>query len=161
MSRIWSTTCKFSPLARSSWPKHYCSPQSGDPEDLWDFGTVRHVNTVGRSQSNIQVSGPPLTWENDDKLSRASDSSSIRVATQRGVSGSTSSRASSTTAKGDLPPLPPQAQSRKFDTQSTVRHAPAAAAKSGHAPREPSDEYDDYGDQYVDDEIRVCIGLTL
>ncbi|KAI4518215.1 Pkinase-domain-containing protein [Schizophyllum commune Tattone D] len=127
-------------------------PQSGDPEDLWDFGTVRHVNTVGRSQSNIQVSGPPLTWENDDKLSRASDSSSIRVATQRGVGGSTSSRASSTTAKGDLPPLPPQAQSRKFDTQSTVRHAPTAAAKSGHAPREPSDEYDDYGDQYVDDE---------
>lgn len=39
------------------------SPASGDPEDLWDFGTVRHASrpgTIGRAQQNpIQVSGPP------------------------------------------------------------------------------------------------------
>ncbi|TRM61607.1 kinase-like domain-containing protein [Schizophyllum amplum] len=125
-------------------------PQNGDPEDLWDFGTVRHAGTVGRAHTNIQVSGPPLTWENDEsKPSRASETSSIRAATQR---GSTSSRSSQATAKGELPPLPAQAQAspRKFDTQSTVRHAPIA--KAAHAPREPSDEYDDYGDQYVDDD---------
>ncbi|KAG6817561.1 hypothetical protein H0H87_006938 [Tephrocybe sp. NHM501043] len=41
-------------------------PANGDPEDLWDFGTVRHTNrptTIGRSGN---VSGPPLTWENHD-----------------------------------------------------------------------------------------------
>ncbi|KAJ7459061.1 kinase-like domain-containing protein [Mycena galericulata] len=123
-------------------------PASGDPEDLWDFGTVRHAATVGRSQNQIQVSGPPLTWENNG--TRRSDGSS-------GSSGSYISTNSSITVKGDLPPLPPSpAVSRRVDQQATVRHMPepAAGSRNSHhsVQREPSDEYedDDYDDQYSD-----------
>jgi len=129
-------------------------PSGADPEDLWDFGTVRHASrpaTIGRAQNPIQVSGPPLTWENNG--TRRSDGS--------GSSGSSSTalgsgRSSSITAKGDLPPLPSPTGSQKFD-QSTVRNMPPA---SGEVPnsrssqrtvqREPSDEYEDYDDQYSD-----------
>jgi serine/threonine-protein kinase 24/25/MST4 len=123
-------------------------PASGDPEDLWDFGTVRHAATVGRSQTQIHVSGPPLTWENNG--TRRSDGSS-------GSSGGSSyiSTNSSITVKGDLPPLPPSpASSRRVDQQATVRHMPdnAGSRNSHHTvQREPSDEYDDdYDDQYSD-----------
>ncbi|EEB94488.1 hypothetical protein MPER_06688 [Moniliophthora perniciosa FA553] len=58
---------------------------SSDPEDLWDFGTVRHVSrpgTVGRKETPIQVSGPPLTWENNgtqrSDVSSNSSGSSLR-----------------------------------------------------------------------------------
>ncbi|KAF7303118.1 Protein kinase domain-containing protein [Mycena kentingensis (nom. inval.)] len=120
-------------------------PIGSDPEDLWDFGTVRHVATVGRSQNPIP--GPPLTWENNG--TRRSDSS--------GSSGSGSyiSSNSSITVKGELPPLPPSpAISRRVerDQQATVRHAPEPQRGSHRSmQREPSDEYDDdYDDQYSD-----------
>ncbi|KAF7307228.1 Protein kinase domain-containing protein [Mycena indigotica] len=130
-------------------PRPQPEPTGGDPEDLWDFGTVRHVATVGRSSN--PVSGPPLTWENNG--TRRSDSSG-----SGGSSGSGSyiSSNSSITVKGELPPLPPSpAVSRRVDQQATVRHAPdlVAARASHHSlPREPSDEYDDddYDDQYSD-----------
>ncbi|KAK7695096.1 hypothetical protein QCA50_002286 [Cerrena zonata] len=117
---------------------------AADPDDLWDFGTVRHVATVGRAQQNpMQVSGPPLTWENNGTHRTGSSSSSS-------VSGysrkDTSSLASSITAKGELPPLPPSAPAtpQKLD-QSTIRHGASGLS------REPSDEYDDdYEDQVVD-----------
>ncbi|KAK7063925.1 hypothetical protein R3P38DRAFT_3382642 [Favolaschia claudopus] len=130
-------------------------PASGDPEDLWDFGTVRHAATVGRAHQNpVQVSGPPLTWENNG--TRRSDGSS-------GSGGSSYlSTNSSITVKGgadqrELPPLPPSpAQPRRVDQQATVRHMPADNVRNSQhssvsVPREPSDEYDDeYDDQYTD-----------
>ncbi|KAG6889342.1 hypothetical protein C0995_001750 [Termitomyces sp. Mi166 len=130
-------------------------PVNGDPEDLWDFGTVRHNNrssTIGRS---VTVSGPPLTWEHHD--TGRLDSSD--PATPRG-SGSRSKYTSSINTKGELPPLPPSephtpSSSSGSFSQSTIRHMPPSA----HSPQkdsrrsvqqEPSDEYEDYDDQYVD-----------
>ncbi|KAI3621895.1 ste20-like serine threonine protein [Moniliophthora roreri] len=133
-----------------------------DPEDLWDFGTVRHVSrpaTVGRKDNPIQVSGPPLTWENNG-TQRSDRSSNSSGSSLRGR-GSASSYSSSITAKGDLPPLPNEIRGSKMSDQSTVRHMPtgAAAAITANANsttgskqrREPSDDYDDYDDQYEDD----------
>ncbi|KAF5368361.1 hypothetical protein D9758_002443 [Tetrapyrgos nigripes] len=126
-------------------------PQSGDPEDLWDFGTVRHVSTVSRAQNNIQVSGPPLTWENDGSRRHGSGSSS---STGSGSVRRTGSLASSITAKGDLPPLP---GGSRLSDQATVRRMPsgvpatASSRNSNHsAQREPSDEFD--YDEYDRDE---------
>lgn len=141
---------------------------NGEAEDLWDFGTVRHSGrTIGRS--SIKVSGPPLTWENDDlPRHRGSDGSDESVQVRRGhASFSTSS---SVTAKGDLPPIPsstPSSPSKQRFEQDTVRHAPAQNITSNRgqpvAPdyaipqenhksiqRGTSDEYEDYDDQYVD-----------
>ncbi|KAF9453880.1 STE/STE20/YSK protein kinase [Macrolepiota fuliginosa MF-IS2] len=141
---------------------------NGDAEDLWDFGTVRHGGrTIGRS--SIKVSGPPLTWENDDlPRRRGSDESEGSIQVRQGhASFSTSS---SVTAKGDLPPLPPSAPSsptkQRFEPD-TVRRSPVqsihssrgqpiaidhAIPKGSHrsVQREPSDEYEDYNDQYPD-----------
>ncbi|KAF7436229.1 putative protein serine/threonine kinase [Pleurotus ostreatus] len=132
-------------------------PESGDPEDLWDFGTVRHVSrpgTIGRN--NIQVSGPPLTWENNGTPRTGSDGSDSSSLTQRPGSSS-STRYSSLATKGDLPPLPPPASptKKKVDNQATVRNGPPSASttlvNNTRAPqRQPSDEYDDYEDQYAE-----------
>nr|GAT61041.1 predicted protein [Mycena chlorophos] len=119
----------------------------GDPEDLWDFGTVRHVATVGRSQN--PVSGPPLTWENNG--TRRSDGSS--GSSGSGGHSSYISSSSSITVKGDLPPLPPSpALSRRVDQQATVRraHTPDQRASHHAVKRELSEEYDDEYDQYSD-----------
>ena len=84
-----------------------------------------------------------MTWENNG-THRTDSSSSSSVA---GYSRSdNASLASSITAKGELPPLPPSAPPtpQKFD-QATVRHGASSLS------REPSDEYDDdYEDQVVD-----------
>lgn len=128
------------------------SPSGGDPEDLWDFGTVRNAaraGTIGRAQQNpIHVSGPPLTWEND-----GSSAEPTRRGSGSGSSGS--SLKSSFTTKGELPPLPASTPSKLSDRQATVRNAhsggidPATPTKRS-TQRQPSDEYEDYGDQYVD-----------
>ncbi|KAJ7597756.1 kinase-like domain-containing protein [Mycena floridula] len=133
----------------------------GDTEDLWDFGTVRHAGrpgTIGRAANNIQVSGPPLTWENNG-TTRSDYSSDSSGTTRRAPStASSGGSASSITVKGDLPPLPPlppsPATPRRFD-QSTVRNAASESTGSrfnkGSVRRAPSDEYDDYDDdQYAD-----------
>ena len=132
---------------------------SGDPEDLWDFGTVRHASrptTIGRSQNPIQVSGPPLTWENNGTA--RSDGSSNSSTTRRGTGSraSFSKQSSSMAGKGELPPLPPPAlPPPELDQQATVRHLPAGGAGSVGSrssqrtvQREPSDEYEVYDDQY-------------
>ncbi|KZT73272.1 Pkinase-domain-containing protein [Daedalea quercina L-15889] len=117
---------------------------NSDPEDLWDFGTVRHAATVGRAQMNsIKVSGPPLTWENtgrapsDDSEDSVSGGSS--TLSRRGPSAST--EATTVNSMTELPPLPTSSPStsRKFDQQATIRNGSVAAA----ARRQPSDEYDD------------------
>jgi serine/threonine-protein kinase 24/25/MST4 len=183
---------------------------NGDPEDAWDFGTVRHArpNTIGRSANNIQVSGPPLTWENNGTtrtdVSHTSSSSSSSGGTfntarrqASAASGGSKATSSSITVKPDGPPVPPKRYSQS--DQSTVRHMPSSGSQphSPHSPttpsrshtqqpqqqqqqnqvptqggrmgntitltdakgnrttvvqnREPSDEYDDYDDQYYDD----------
>ncbi|KAJ3767665.1 kinase-like domain-containing protein [Lentinula raphanica] len=127
-------------------------PASGDPEDLWDFGTVRHVNdrgTVGRTQNPVQVSGPPLTWENNgthsyNNSSSSSGGSSFRRDSSFSHKSSASSQGSSVTLtnnKGDLPPLPASAKrtgssgstSRYSDQQATVRHMPPGTSAAGAA----------------------------
>jgi len=133
-------------------------PENGDPEDLWDFGTVRHGgrNTLGRSQNSMRVSGPPLTWENDDSAQRSNDHSSSPT---RRVS--TSSNSSSITTKGELPPLPPSAsaQNTQFQ-QGTVRHMPPGTVEKPHdsptalvsqPQAQPHHQFEDYDDQYVVD----------
>src|ERR1700722_415740 len=142
-------------MLRRSWSVH--SSASGDVDDLWDFGTVRHVNrpaTIGRAQ----VSGPPLTWEIDGPYRSGSDGSdgSTESSTTFKVGGSSSlsssaSFKSSITAKGELPPLPPNTP-RGYDQQATLRHVPSGGlntSKAAHK-REPSDEFEDYDDQDLD-----------
>lgn len=58
-------------------------------------------------------------------------------------------------SKGDLPPLPPSASStpsKYSDHQATLRNIPgeSTAPKNGPIQREPSDEYEDYEEQYED-----------
>jgi len=135
---------------------HWTRPTNGELEDLWDFGTVRHVGrpgTIGRPP----VSGPPLTWENDDTAQHTSEppQASRRV--------STNSTASSVTVKGDLPSLPiGRGSVRRADYQATVRHAPPSQStqrmetpkQSPVKPpprRQPSDEYDDAYPELAED----------
>ncbi|KAI0778813.1 Pkinase-domain-containing protein [Trametes elegans] len=125
--------------------RHHVEELNGgsDPEDLWDFGTVRHAGTVGRAQPNpVQVSGPPLTWEMNGRTPSedSSNSSSTFTAGRRGVSDTSSvATATSVNNKGELPPLPPSAppSQKRFDQQATIRHGVSGLS------REPSDE-DDY-----------------
>ncbi|KAI0050600.1 Pkinase-domain-containing protein [Auriscalpium vulgare] len=138
---------------------------SNDPEDLWDFGTVRSAarpGTIGRTQTNpVQVSGPPLTWEYNGGTTRSRGSSgsessmSSGVAPRRGLSADTSTSVSSSlTAKGDqLPPLPPSnpPTPRKFDQQATVRHGSVGTVEAKGVRRESSDDYDDLED--TDDHV--------
>ncbi|KAL0570137.1 hypothetical protein V5O48_011829 [Marasmius crinis-equi] len=131
-------------------------PLGADPEDLWDFGTVRHASrpaTIGRAQN----SGPPLTWENNGTHQADTTPTNSKLSVR-----SRSSVASSITTKGDsLPPLPADAaRGSRMSDQSTVRHMPPAVAAANATgsrmsqrsiQKEPSDEYDDYDDQYVDE----------
>ena len=122
---------------------------SGDPEDLWDFGTVRHAATVGRAKQNpVQVSGPPLTWENTGSTRSDGSSSSGRHSFNHKQRLQAASHVNSVNAKGELPPLPGSnpATPRKHDYQGTVRQG---GNGNGYS-REPSDEYDD---DYDEDDI--------
>lgn len=126
-------------------------PAVGEPEDLWDFGTVRNAATVGRGHANpVHVSGPPLTWENNGTTRSDDSGGSGSSAYSRRDSSHLSilSTPSSATAKGELPPVPPPAPGtptpKKFDQQATIR-------TGGGLSREPSDEYDDdYEDPVAD-----------
>ena len=107
----------------------------------------------------MQVSGPPLTWENNGTTrsdgSSNSGGSSYSGSGRRGPSDS--STASTVTAKGELPPIPsqgpptPSKRTGSYDRQGTIRLANNSATSnnsnnSGLA-REPSDE-DDYEGTY-------------
>lgn len=114
-----------------------------DPEDLWDFGTVRHSATVGRKQTSIVVSGPPLTWENNGTTRSDGSSSSGHHSFTHKDRVQAASYIDPANAKGELPPLPPTP--KKYDAQGTVRQANNRLAK------ELSDEYDDdFEDQDLD-----------
>ncbi|KAA1471449.1 Pkinase-domain-containing protein [Dentipellis sp. KUC8613] len=139
---------------------------SSDPEDLWDFGTVRNVNrpgTVGRANSGPpQASGPPLTWEyNGTTRSRGSSGSGSSIKSSNGIRRGASSDSNATipasiTAKGDqLPPLP-QTTPKKYDHEATVRHGLASVTEAktpkGILKRDPSDEYDEFDDHELADD---------
>lgn len=154
MKTIWILTCKTFFLFIILFLKFLLTSQeNGDLEDLWDFGTVRlggRPNTIGRSQNSIRVSGPPLTWENNCASVHHYEEQS--TSPSRRTSGS--SYNSSVTTKGELPPLPPNASTSRFE-QSTVRHMPPGADKPIGSPplvaeQQHPDEYEDYDDQYVD-----------
>lgn len=112
------------------------SAVNSDPEDLWDFGTVRHVGkpgTVGRVNNSIKVSGPPLTWEmNGSTPSEASSS----LTTKKRMSNSS-------IRKTELPPLPTSPQSPRrtsYDHQATVRHMPSIGPANHRDSRPVIDE---------------------
>jgi serine/threonine-protein kinase 24/25/MST4 len=133
-----------------------------DPEDLWDFGTVRTVarpGTIGRA-SGVQTSGPPLTWDyNSTPRSRASSGSGASISSANGSRRDPSAEtdttvASSITAKPDrLPALADRSTPRKHDQQATVRHGVAGSNEGNGVRREPSDEYDDLEDHLPEDDL--------
>lgn len=114
-----------------------CSHVNSDPEDLWDFGTVRHVSkpgTIGRTNNSIKVSGPPLTWEMNG--SPPSEVSQSPTATRKRTSNSS-------IRKTELPPLPTSPQSSRrtsYDQQATVRHMPSGGPNNHHDNMQVIDE---------------------
>jgi len=123
-------------------------PPGLDPEDLWDFGTVRSTTrpgTVGRSYGYRP--GEPRTWDNED----AEWTNGNLSPTKQGYGSPVSPRhVPSIANKADLPPLPPSAPpTPKRFTQDTVRHMPSVANRRP-VEREPSDEYDDQEGQRED-----------
>jgi serine/threonine-protein kinase 24/25/MST4 len=131
-----------------------------DPEDLWDFGTVRNTarsGTIGRA-TNIQVSGPPLTWDyNKTSRSRGSSGSGASIAGPNvpGKVPSTEMDAVTTPRAAGLQPLPAseRGSSRKIDQQATVRHGIVGSNEGNGVRREPSDEYDDLEDHIPEDDL--------
>jgi len=109
---------------------------NGEPDDMWDFGTVRHgARTVGRS--SVRAAGPPLTWENDSRHRveehpdprQQKRTSNTPSAHSVHPTSSAHSYSSSVTARQELPPLPPSAKptQSQFDPETvrTVQAAPA------------------------------------
>lgn len=135
-----------------------------DPEDLWDFGTVRNTarpGTIGRA-SSVQLSGPPLTWDYNKTTTRSRGSSgsgsSIKGPNgpRRVPSTETDSVASSNTARAaGLQPLPlsERSSTRRVDQQATVRHGVVGNNEGNGVRREPSDEYDDLEDHLPEDDL--------
>ncbi|KAL4070485.1 kinase-like domain-containing protein [Scleroderma citrinum] len=125
-------------------------PVNSDPEDLWDFGTVRHVSkpgTIGRTNNSIKISGPPLTWEmNGSALSEVSQSS---TPTRKRTSNSS-------IRKTELPPLPSSPQSPRrtsYDQQATVRHMPSGPNNHDNRPvidEKNSKDERDYDEDYTE-----------
>ncbi|KAI9513114.1 kinase-like domain-containing protein [Russula earlei] len=144
--------------------RHEDLSTTADPEDLWDFGTVRTAGrpgTIGRA-SSVQVSGPPLTWDYDNNArSRASSGSGASITSTNGPrrgpsTGTDTSATSSITARTDRPlPLPSldRNSSRRLDQHATVRHGVVGSNEGNGVHREPSDEYDDLEDHLPEDDL--------
>ena len=131
------------------------SPASADPEDLWDFGTVRHGNqpsTIGRAHPNPVAPVANRAWENGNARQSVNSSSGSTSQNERRMA--TPSLSLSVSTKGDvLPPIPTKVSpitpsSGRFDAQATVRNA--VAGEPNHTPEgSGSDEYDeDYDDVF-------------
>jgi len=150
--------------AEETQDRHEDLSAAPDPEDLWDFGTVKTTGrpgTIGRA-SGAQPSGPPLTWDynNNTPRSRGSSGSGASIASsngsRRGLNTETESGISSITVKADrLPPLPSsdRGSSRRIDQQATVRHGIVSSTEGNGVHREPSDEYDDLEDHLPEDDL--------
>jgi len=135
-------------------------PATTDPEDLWDFGTVRSTarpSTIGRAGS-AQVSGPPLTWDyNKTSRTRVSTASGASIASPNGPrwapNTETDNAPSSSTARAaGIQPLP-SSERRRVDQQATVRHGVVGGNEGNGVQREPSDEYDDLEDHLPEDDL--------
>jgi serine/threonine-protein kinase 24/25/MST4 len=137
------------------------SQHNSDPEDLWDFGTVRHVGaTIGRTQYNPVI---------DDHGGRNGNLSPYSITpTPSNTTGTTAYDHkqpidhSSIANKGDhLPPIPPP-PAKKYDIEATVKHALPKGPVTAKAmiQREPSDEYDDYDEDFVNHEGQNGNGET-
>ena len=129
------------------------SQNNSDPEDLWDFGTVRHVGaTIGRTQHNPAI---------DDHGGRNGDIPGYSMTpTPSNTTGTTaydhrkSIDHSPIANKGDhLPPIPPP-PAKKYDVEATVKHALPKDPGTARATvqRESSDEYDDYDEDFAHNE---------
>lgn len=89
---------------------------SGEADDLWDFGTVRHVGTMGRSMDTSGGDGLgsiPAARSSMEYVGPGSGSTSVSRPGMNGRTGTTSSSGSGSsnlpsaaniTIKGDLPP---------------------------------------------------------
>jgi serine/threonine-protein kinase 24/25/MST4 len=139
----------------------YHSQNNSDPEDLWDFGTVRHVGTtMGRTQHNPAIGdhggrngnmlGYPITPTPPD------------------ITGTTTYDQkplidhSPIANKGDhLPPIPPPPV-KKYDVEATVKHAlpKGSGTAKGMIQKEPSDEYEDYDEDFAHHEGQIGNGDT-
>jgi len=132
---------------------HPHSQHNSDPEDLWDFGTVRHVGaTIGRTQHAPAI---------DDHGGRNGGLSTYSVTpAPSNILGPTTydhkqpMDLSPIANKGDhLPPIPPPPV-KKYDVEATVKHALPKGSGTARATvqREPSDEFDDYDEDFVNHE---------
>ncbi|KAH6917074.1 STE/STE20/YSK protein kinase [Coprinopsis sp. MPI-PUGE-AT-0042] len=125
---------------------------NGDPDDMWDFGTVRHSGkTIGRS--SVRAAGPPLTWENDGREPEEYSGSRHK---NIGSGGSIRSYSTAKNVSSAAPRDSPRSSQFEPETVRTAHNpvagsAPRSPVKSHHSVREPSEEYDDYDDQYEDD----------
>jgi len=138
---------------------------NSDPEELWDFGTVRHVSnqaTVGRShnKSGVQPQDEYLTWSGTRRADNVSDissgTSSTLTAVPNGVRlepSDTSTVVAAISTKGELPRVPGKSP-EKYNSGATLKHSlpnGATEAKMRVTARsEPSVEYDEYDDDYQD-----------
>lgn len=142
------------------------SDLNGEPDDLWDFGTVRHAGrTIGRGGS-VRNAGPPLTWENEPSptTSQFAESKARRSPTTS-TSNTYDSQSTARPGYPQGPPSPTKSTSSRFEP-STVRHMNAVPEHQTPRPvphsrqaepqraqqvqREPSDEYEGYDDTYED-----------
>jgi len=134
------------------------SQHNNDLEDLWDFGTVRHVGaTIGHN--------PAV----DDHGGRNGNLPTYSMTpTPSNTSGTTSydhklpADLSPIANKGDhLPPIPPP-PTKKYDVEATVKHALPKGSGTARATvqREPSDEYDDYDEDFANHEGQNGNGET-
>lgn len=133
----------------------FCRQESENPEDLWDFGTIRHggrPNTIGRAHNSIRAAtGPPLTWENNETAPRYDGPP---LSSQQRVPDPTPSAPVAERGR-NLPPIPPLTANSPPFQQSTVRNMPPvennrSASHSVPVQHAPSEDYDDYDDQYAD-----------
>lgn len=139
---------------------------NGEPDDLWDFGTVRHAGrTIGRGGS-VRNAGPPLTWENEPSPTTGQFAESkARRSPTTSTSNTYDSQSTARPGYPQGPPSPTKSTSSRFEP-STVRHMNAVPEHQTPRPvphsrqaepqraqqvqREPSDEYEGYDDTYED-----------
>lgn len=141
---ICKTVFTFLPALQTEFPSH--SGQGADPEDLWDFGTVRHVNrpsTIGRATVRTEVG---LTYPQPiSGLEQVQRPNGART-TNASSSSSISSGTSSITVRAEAPMLvspPPSRGTEGLPKQQSYgnfhvtrspseAHSPEAAFGLGH-----------------------------
>jgi len=123
---------------------------NSDPEDLWDFGTVRHVGaTVGRTQHNVTVDDHG--GKNGNILGHSLTPTPPNIMGTAAYDHKQPINYPTTVNKGDhLPPIPPPPV-KKYDVEATVKHALSKGSGIARATvqREPSDDFDDYDEDFV------------